>query len=180
MVLGLTTSAPVVLEFVLCRTPRAVSLMVLVILGFGACGRREAVMNQSELNDFATRYAAAWSGRDPEDLASFYAENGSLTVNAGAPSFGRAAIAATAKEYMTAFPDMVVKMDSVSLGPGSQATFHWTWTGTNTGPGGTGMPVHMKGYEEWTIGADGLIVESKGHFDEAEYQRQLNGDAGGG
>ena len=29
-------------------------------------------------------------------------------------------------------------------------------------------------HEEWTIGADGLIAESKGHYDEAEYQRQLN------
>ena len=135
-------------------------------------------MNQSELNDFATRYAAAWSGQNPGDLASFYAENGSLTVNAGAPSVGRAAIAATAKEYMTAFPDMVVKMDSVSQ-EGSHATFHWRWSGTNTGPGGTGKPVRISGYEEWTIGADGLIVESKGHFDEAEYQRQLNGDGGG-
>lgn len=129
-------------------------------------------MNQSELNAFATRYAAAWSGQNPEKLASFYAENGSLIVNSGAPSVGRAAIAATAKEYMTAFPDMVVKLDSVDQ-EGSQAVFHWTWTGTNTGPGGTGKPVRISGYEEWTLGAAGLIVESKGHFDEAEYQRQL-------
>ena len=129
-------------------------------------------MSQSELTDFATRYAAAWSGQDPEDLASFYAPNGSLTVNAGTPSVGRAMIAATAKEYMSAFPNMVVKMDSVSQ-EGSHVTFHWTWTGTNTGPGGTGKPVRISGYEQWTIGAERLIVESKGHFDEAEYQRQL-------
>jgi predicted ester cyclase len=135
-------------------------------------------MNQSELIDFATRYAAAWSGQNPEDLASFYAESGSLTVNAGLPAVGRAVIAATAKEYMTAFPDMVVEMDSVSR-EGSRAIFHWTWTGTNTGPGGTGRPVRISGYEEWTIGGDGLIVESRGHFDEAEYQRQLGGDGGG-
>jgi hypothetical protein len=34
--------------------------------------------------------------------------------------------------------------------------------------------VRVSGYEEWTIGADGLIAESKGHFDEADYQRQIN------
>ena len=73
---------------------------------------------------------------------------------------------------MTAFPDMVVKMDHVSQ-DGGHAIFRWTWTGTNTGPGGTGTSVRINGYEEWTIGADGLIAESKGHFDEAEYQRQL-------
>jgi hypothetical protein len=29
------------------------------------------------------------------------------------------------------------------------------------------------GYEEWTIGADGLIAASSGHYDQAEYARQL-------
>ena len=128
-------------------------------------------MNEN-LADFATRYAAAWSSQNPASLAAFYAENGSLTVNGGTPSVGRAAITATARVYMTAFPDMLVKMDKVSQG-GSHAVFHWTWTGTNTGPGGTGKSVRIRGHEEWTIGADGLIAESKGHYDDAEYQRQL-------
>ena len=73
---------------------------------------------------------------------------------------------------MTAFPDMVVRMESV-MPIGANARFHWIWTGTNTGPGGTGKAVRMTGYEEWTFGADGLISRSMGHFDEAEYQRQL-------
>jgi steroid delta-isomerase-like uncharacterized protein len=129
-------------------------------------------MNQTQLTDFATRYAAAWSSQDPARLASFYAEDGSLTVNAGAPSVGRAAITATARGFMTAFPDMVVKLDQVSQ-EGSHAIFRWIWTGTNIGPGGTGKAVRINGYEEWTFSADGLIAESKGHFDEVEYQRQL-------
>ena len=77
---------------------------------------------------------------------------------------------------MTAFPDMVVKMDHVSQ-DGSHAIFRWTWTGTNSGPGGTGKSVRINGYEEWTMGADGLIAASEGHFDEAEYQRQLKSGA---
>ena len=112
----------------------------------------------------------------PESLASFYAEDGSLTVNDGDPSLGRAAITATAGGFMTAFPDMVVKMDRVSQ-EGSRALFHWTWTGTNSSPGGTGKSVRISGYEEWTLGTDGLIVSSQGHFDEAEYQRQLKSGA---
>jgi SnoaL-like protein len=130
-------------------------------------------MSQTKLADFAMRYAAAWSSQNPTNLASFYAENGSLTVNGGAPAIGRPAITATAQGYMTAFPDMVVKMDSVSE-EGGHPVFHWTWTGTNTGPGGTGKAVRISGYEEWTLGPHGLIVESKGHFDEAEYRRQLS------
>ena len=129
-------------------------------------------MNATQLSDLATRYAAAWSSQDPSRLASFYAENGSLTVNSGAPAVGRAAITETAKGFMTAFPDMVVKVDRLTQ-EGGHPVFHWIWTGTNTGPGGTGKFVRMKGYEDWTIGADGLIAESKGHYDEAEYQRQL-------
>jgi predicted ester cyclase len=105
-------------------------------------------------------------------LASFYAVQGSLTVNAGAASVGRAAVRAAAQEFMTAFPDMLVIMDSV-IGQGNHVVFYWTWTGTNTGPGGTGRAVHMSGYEEWTLGSDGLIAESKGHYDEAEYHRQV-------
>ena len=88
------------------------------------------------------------------------------------PSVGRAAVTATAQSYMTAFPDMVVTMTRVSQ-EGSHPVFHWLWTGTNTGPGGTGKSVRMTGYEEWTMDAHGLIAESKGHYDEAEYQRQL-------
>jgi steroid delta-isomerase-like uncharacterized protein len=129
-------------------------------------------MNPTQLTDFATRYAAAWSSQNPHALASFYTENGSLTVNNGSPSVGRAAIAATASGFMTAFPDMVVKMDRVTQ-QDSRTRFHWTWTGTNTGPGGTGKSVRLSGYEEWTLGADDLIAESKGHFDVAEYERQL-------
>ena len=136
-------------------------------------------MNQTALTDFGTRYAAAWSSQNPVRVASLYNEKGSLTVNGGASSIGRTAITETARGFMTAFPDMVVKMDEVSQ-DGSHAIFRWTWTGTNTGPGGTGNSVRIRGYEEWTMGADGLIAESKGHFDEADYQRQLKSGAPAG
>lgn len=130
-------------------------------------------MTNSDLNNFATRYASAWSGKDPVRFAAFYDENGALIVN-GAASVGRAAITATARAYMAAFPDMVVRLDSLSQEQG-QPVFHWTWTGTNTGPGGTGKPVNLRGYERWTIGPNGLIAKSDGHFDNDEYQRQLKG-----
>jgi hypothetical protein len=154
----------------------ALPLMAGVVLALTNCTQRTTSMNLSELTDFATRYAAAWSSQNPASLAAFYAEGGSLTVNAGAPSVGRVAITAKAQGFMTAFPDMLVKMDEVH-GDGRHAIFRWIWTGTNTGPGGTGKSVRIKGYEEWTIGADGLIGESKGHYDEAEYQRQLHSGA---
>ena len=85
---------------------------------------------------------------------------------------GRAAIAAAAQEFMTAFPDMIVQMDEVGV-DGGEAIYRWTLIGTNTGPGGTGNAVRISGYEQWRMNEDGLIGESKGHFDQAEYERQL-------
>ena len=51
--------------------------------------------------------------------------------------------------------------------------FHWTFTGTNIGPNGNGSKVSINGFEEWTINEEGLIQESKGYFDNKEYERQL-------
>lgn len=126
-------------------------------------------MDPAKLHEFATRYTAAWCSQNAPSVAAFFAEGGSLKINDGSPSVGRTAITAAAQGFMTAFPDLVV-----SLGvDGERITYHWTLTGTNTGPGGTGNPVRISGYEEWRIGADGIIAESRGHFDEVEYQRQL-------
>jgi len=130
-------------------------------------------MDAARLKEFGTRYTAAWCSQNAASGAAFFAEGGSLKINDGDPSVGRTAITAAAQGFMTAFPDMVVTMNDVSL-HGDQAVYRWTLTGTNTGPGGTGKPVRISGYEEWTIGADDLIAKSKGHFDEADYQRQLN------
>ena len=147
--------------------------MALSLLVLAACQQDNAVMNTAELTDFATRYADAWSGQNPAEFASFYAENGSLRINDDQPSIGRDAIEAKAREFMAAFPDMVVRLVELRRA-GDQVEFHWHWTGTNTGAGGTGRAVDLKGYETWTFDSDGLIAESLGHLDEDQYQRQLN------
>ena len=131
-------------------------------------------MTSDELTKFAQRYAKAWCGRNPESVAAFFAERGSISINNGPPAIGRAAIAKEAQAFMTTFPDMVVTFDNLEP-RGDRTAFHWTLTATNTSPGGTGKRVHISGYELWKIDNDGLIAESKGHFDSAEYERQLNG-----
>src|SRR6266853_5143804 len=124
------------------------------------------------LKKFAKRYAEAWCSQDPDKVAAFFVERGSISINDGPPAVGRAAIAREAQAFMTTFPDMVVTMDKVVRD--KQGTkFHWTLTGTNTGPGGTGNKVRISGYELWKIENDGLSAESKGNFDSAEYERQL-------
>jgi hypothetical protein len=129
-------------------------------------------MDAAVLQDFATRYTAAWCSQHPESVAAFFEETGSLTINDGVPAVGRAAITAAAASFMTGFPDLVVRMDALE-GGGSHVRYRWTLSGTNTGPGGSGRPVTISGYEEWTLGATGLIAVSLGHFDADEYERQV-------
>ena len=129
-------------------------------------------MKPRHLNKFAADYTSAWCSQQAAGVASFFSEMGSLQINDGSPAVGRNEIAAAAQGFMVAFPDLVVTMDKVAADDG-RVTYHWTLTGTNAGPGGTGKHVRVSGFEEWRFGSDGLIAESKGHFDKAEYDRQL-------
>ena len=135
-------------------------------------------MNFAELSRLAKRYTTAWCSQNPERVAAFYSAGGSLRVNDGPAAVGRRAIAEVAKGFMQAFPDLVVAMDKVAQKE-QGAEFHWTLTGTNTGPGGKGKRVCISGYEEWQLDRDGLIVNSLGHFDSVEYAHQLQDGAEG-
>ena len=125
-----------------------------------------------QLHDFARRYTEAWCSQEPARVAEHYAPAGSLTINGGTPSVGQAAITEAAQSFMTAFPDMQVIMDELVIRDDG-AEYRWTLVGTNSGPGGTGKRVWISGFEEWSIGDDGLIAASLGHYDQAEYDRQL-------
>ena len=131
---------------------------------------------RDELHDFARRYTEAWCSGDPARVAAHYATDGSLTINDGTPAVGTAAITEAARSFMEGFPDMQVEMDDLRV-DGAAPEYRWTLTGTNTGPGGTGRPIRISGFEEWTIGDGGLIAASLGHFDQADWDRQLTGHA---
>jgi len=153
---------------------RFVRIVVLVCSGIAlaGCASEKIAMNSNALNDFAARYTAAWCSQHAASVASFFEEQGSLKINDGTKAVGRAAITSSAQSFMTAFPDIVVKMDRLVV-KGTKTEYHWTLTGTNMGPGGTGKFVKISGFEEWRLGPDGLISESLGHFDAADYERQL-------
>ena len=131
-------------------------------------------MTESQLEEFAKLYTAAWCSQVPAQVAEFFSPSGSLRINDDLPSIGRAAITEAAGGFMTAFPDLKDMFNRLER-RGERVLYHWTLMGTNTGPGGTGNRVQIRGYEDWRFGADGLVSESKGHFDISEYQRQLKG-----
>jgi uncharacterized protein (TIGR02246 family) len=134
------------------------------------------VIDVRELNDFAQRYTQAWCSGDPARVASFYAPLGTLTINDGPPATGREMISAAAASFMLDFPDMVVAMNGLRV-ENDRAIYHWTLTGSNTGPGGTGKQVHFSGFEVWQFAPSGLIQQSHGNFDRNEFERQLHDGA---
>ena len=75
------------------------------------------------------------------------------------------------RAFMTAFPDMTITFDKLEP-RGDRTAFHWTLTGTSAG-GAREIHVPISGHELWKINKTGLIAESSGHFDAAEYERQL-------
>ena len=123
--------------------------------------------DRTQLDEFAQRYAKAWCSQNPKSVAAFFAENASLTVNGGAPT----PALEVARGFMRDFPDMTVTVDKVEPRK-DRIAFHWTLTGTYAG---TGNRVRISGYELWKIDEAGLIAESSGYFDPAEYARQVHG-----
>ena len=118
----------------------------------------------------AAQYAAAWSSNNPEEVARHYAQNGSATLNAGAPIQGRDAIAAYyATPFFRDFPGATVLLHDFRL-----SGHHGLFTGMLVAPPDRGKPpVHLLGWEEWTLDEDGLILSSLVWFDREEHARQI-------
>jgi nuclear transport factor 2 (NTF2) superfamily protein len=120
--------------------------------------------DRRQIEQLAREYTEAWCSRDPSRVAAHYSAGGTIAVNGGEP----APIESVAESFVAAFPDIQVYMDELVV-IDDVVEYHWTFTGTSAE---TGKFVRIPGFEEWTIGADGLIAESRGHFDQAEYDRQ--------
>ncbi|HSX22755.1 MAG TPA: nuclear transport factor 2 family protein [Gaiellaceae bacterium] len=124
-----------------------------------------------QIEQLALTYTEAWSSRDPARVAGCYAPGGTISVNGGEA----AAIAGVAEAFLTSFPDMEVFMDDLVLREDGIVEYRWTFTGTSSE---TGKSVRVPGFEEWTIAPDGLIAESRGHYDQADYDRQVEHGVG--
>jgi uncharacterized protein (TIGR02246 family) len=131
-------------------------------------------VSQKQAEEFGAKYTEAWCSHTPDSVASFYAANGQIIINDGDPSNGRTEIAEMAKGFFDAFPDLIVRMDSIRSS-GTHCVYMWTLEGTNSGVDGTGNRVEVSGWEYWRMDDDGLIAVSAGHFDAEDYDRQLAG-----
>ena len=115
---------------------------------------------------FARSYTDAWCSREPTRVVEHFAPDATIAINGGAPT----PILGVAKSFMADFPDMELVMGDVVIRDDDVVEYHWTLIGDHSG---TGNHVHISGFEEWTIGDDGLAASSLGNFDAVEYERQV-------
>ena len=119
-----------------------------------------------QIEQLARTYTEAWCSRDPARVAGHYVPGGTIAINGGVAT----GIAEVAAAFIAAFPDIEVFMDDLVLREDGIVEYRWTFTGTSAE---TGKTVRVPGSEAWTIAPDGLIAESRGHYDQAEYDRQV-------
>ena len=124
--------------------------------------------DEARIREFARSYTDAWCSHEPKRVAGHFVPGGTIAINGGDPT----EVTEVARSFIDAFPDIRVFMDDVVFND-ETVEYHWTFTGTNTGPGGTGRAVRITGFEEWTFGDDGLVAVSRGSYDQDEYDRQL-------
>jgi hypothetical protein len=127
-------------------------------------------LDEAQVLELARSYTDAWCSHDPAEVARHFVPGGTIAINGGEP----VEVSEVARSFFAAFPDIEVFMDALVLDEElGTVDYHWTFTGTNTGPGGTGKAVRISGLEEWLLGDEGLVVESQGSYDVDEYERQL-------
>jgi uncharacterized protein (TIGR02246 family) len=128
-------------------------------------------ISSKDFEKVAAAYAAARSLGDPVAVASFFALEGSIVINDGDPIEGRDAIAGMAQGFYDEFPGLVVHCNSARLA-GAHALFAWTLEGEHSE---TGNAVKVAGWEEWDLNEAGEVQRSRGWFDAADCDRQVQG-----
>jgi SnoaL-like domain len=88
--------------------------------------------DQARIREFARSYTDAWCSHDLKRVADHFVSGGTIAINGGEPT----KVTEVTRSFIEAFPDIQVFMDNVVFND-ETVEHHWTFTGTNTGPGGT-------------------------------------------
>lgn len=121
------------------------------------------------VEEIARAYAEAWSSGDPEQVVSFFRDDGTIIINRGEPITGRPALLDMVRGFYAEFPGMTVALDHLREA-GDHVLFGWVLEGRHAE---TGNDVRVSGWEEWDLDADRKVKRSLGWFDAEEYERQI-------
>jgi steroid delta-isomerase-like uncharacterized protein len=133
-------------------------------------------MTREEILALCQRELAAWNAHDAAAVGEFFAPEASVRDAGGETAAGRDAIAARARMYMDAFPDLRLDMVAIEV-DGDTFVLEWKASGTNGGllarmpP--TNRAVVVEGCDVARVGDDGLIHSETDYWNEASMMRQL-------
>lgn len=122
--------------------------------------------DRQRLLEFSRSYTAAWNSGDPAQVVEHYEPGAMIAINGG----DQTPIPVVAESFMADFPQLELEQGDVVLRDDEIVEYHWTLRGEHSG---TGNRVDISGFEEWTLGSEGLVSSSRGTFDAAEYERQV-------
>lgn len=128
-------------------------------------------MDDARADTIAKAYTAAWNSGSAEAVAAFYAEDGEIVINRGAPWRGRKGVAEMAAGFFADVPDLTLVCDGVRVA-GDHVAYLWTFTGHHAQ---TRNPLSISGWEEWDLDAEGKVAASRGWYDAEDYARQVAG-----
>ncbi|MEH6360296.1 MAG: nuclear transport factor 2 family protein [Amylibacter sp.] len=126
-------------------------------------------VNISDCNKFVEEHFKAWNRFTPEKVAESYTIDACFTINRGEPMNGRIEIATMVSGFMSEFPDMVLKCETVMIAD-HHMVYGWTFEGHHKE---TKKFVSIKGWEEWDFDENMKVKSSLGWYDAQEYERQV-------
>ena len=128
-------------------------------------------MEPQDIERTAATYTEAWNSGSAEAVAAFHAEKSQIVINDGEPWTGRSGVGDMARGFFADVPDLSLRCDGLRAA-GTHAVYLWTFVGHHAQ---TRKPLKISGWEEWTFGGDGKLIASRGWFDAADYERQVEG-----
>lgn len=119
----------------------------------------------------AVDYTAAWNSGSANAVASFLAEDGEIVINRGDPWSGRCRVQDMAAGFLADVPDLTLTCDAIRFS-GTHAIHVRTFTGHDAE---SGIPLEIRGREDWECDDSLKVRASRGWFDAGEHARQAAG-----
>jgi steroid delta-isomerase-like uncharacterized protein len=133
-------------------------------------------MTREQIVALFARRDQAWNSRDWAALASDYLEDATAESPMQGTLVGRERIGEVYANWMTGFPDLVVKTEDLII-DGNRVAQIVTITGTHTGPFGgvpaIGRKFHVTGALLFTLSDDGRIIHNRRVYDVTKMLVQL-------